>query len=66
MDGKSLGLKELCRLKAPNDVWLRSPRRSDALRTNVSESFPLGRGLSMTPFLWIDEFVRFDVVVVEL
>ncbi len=66
MDGKSLGLKELCRLKVPNDVWLRSPKRSDALRINPSESFPFGRGLSMAPFFWTDEFVRCDVVVVEL
>lgn len=47
MDGKSLGLKEVCRRKAPKDPWFRSPKRSEALRMNASESVPFGRGRSM-------------------
>lgn len=62
IDGKSLGLREPCRLKPPSDDWLRSPKRSDALRINVSESVPLGRGLSVAPFLWIDETDEYNVV----
>lgn len=49
IDGKSLGLNELCRLKGAiaDDDWFQSPRRNDALRVNESVSVPFGLGLSI-------------------
>jgi hypothetical protein len=57
MEGKSLGLSELCRLNAPFVVWLMSSKRKEALRMNASELFPFGRGRSIPSCFWLAEFI---------
>jgi len=47
IDGKSLGLNELCRLNTFIVVGLKSSERIEPLRTNASELLPFGRGRSV-------------------